>query len=72
MSKICKITKKKTMFGNKRSHAMNAKRRKFKSNIHKHKFWVPSINRFIKIKTSTKGIRLINKKGIDAIFKKYF
>ncbi|WP_343154838.1 50S ribosomal protein L28 [Buchnera aphidicola (Pseudoregma panicola)] len=72
MSKICKITKKKTLFGNKRSHAMNSNRRKFKPNIHNHKFWVPSINKFIKIKISAKGIRQINKEGIEKIFKNYF
>ncbi|WP_343190001.1 50S ribosomal protein L28 [Buchnera aphidicola] len=72
MSKICKITKKKTIFGNKRSHAMNSKRRKFKANIKKHKFWIPNIKKFVRIKISTKGIREINKKGIEKIFKKYF
>ncbi|WP_343188272.1 50S ribosomal protein L28 [Buchnera aphidicola (Ceratoglyphina bambusae)] len=72
MSKICQITKKKTMFGNKRSHAMNSTKRMFKANIQKHKFWIPKIKKFIKIKISSKGIREINKKGIDYIFKKYF
>ncbi|WP_343189145.1 50S ribosomal protein L28 [Buchnera aphidicola (Chaitoregma tattakana)] len=72
MSRICKITKKKTIFGNKRSHAMNARRRKFKPNIQKYKLWVPIIKRFVSIKISTKGIREINKKGIDKVFKNYF
>lgn len=65
MSKKCQITKKKTMFGNHRSHAMNAKKRKFYPNLHFHKFWSESKKRFIKLKISTKGLRIINKYGID-------
>ncbi|QJC33853.1 50S ribosomal protein L28 [Enterobacteriaceae endosymbiont of Donacia provostii] len=67
MTKICQITKKKTIKGNKRSHAMNATKRKFLPNIHYHKFWLAKEKRFIKLKISSKGIRLINKKGIENI-----
>jgi len=64
MSKICQITKRKSMTGNNRSHAMNATKRKFFLNLKMHKFWIPSEKRFIKLKISTKGIREIEKKGI--------
>ncbi|QJC30568.1 50S ribosomal protein L28 [Enterobacteriaceae endosymbiont of Neohaemonia nigricornis] len=67
MSKICQITGKKTIKGNNRSHAMNATKRKFIPNLHYHKFWVKKQNKFIKLRISTKGIRLINKKGIEHI-----
>ncbi|QJC33447.1 50S ribosomal protein L28 [Enterobacteriaceae endosymbiont of Donacia clavipes] len=67
MTKICKITGKKTIKGNNRSHAMNATRRKFLPNIHYHKFWIEKKKKFITLRISTKGMRLINKKGIENI-----
>ncbi|QJC35856.1 50S ribosomal protein L28 [Enterobacteriaceae endosymbiont of Donacia sparganii] len=67
MTKICQITGKKTIKGNNRSHAMNATKRKFSPNIHYHKFWLQKEKKFITIRTSTKGMRLINKKGIENI-----
>ncbi|QJC34265.1 50S ribosomal protein L28 [Enterobacteriaceae endosymbiont of Donacia cinerea] len=68
MSKICQITGKKTIKGNNRSHAMNATKRKFLPNIHFHKFWLKKEKKFITIKVSAKGMRLINKKGIENIY----
>lgn len=65
MSRICQITGKKPMNGNKRSHAMNASKRWFIPNIHTHRFWSINKNKFYSIKVSTKGIRLIDKLGID-------
>ncbi|QJC31397.1 50S ribosomal protein L28 [Enterobacteriaceae endosymbiont of Macroplea mutica] len=67
MSRICFITGKKTMKGHNRSHAMNATKRKFLPNLHYHKFWVQKYNKFIKLRISAKGLRLINKKGIESI-----
>ncbi|NIH16744.1 MAG: 50S ribosomal protein L28 [Buchnera aphidicola (Periphyllus lyropictus)] len=69
MSRKCKITGKKTIFGNNRSHALNATKRKFKINLKTHKFWIKKEKKFIKLKLSTKGIRLINKKGIENVLK---
>lgn len=71
MSKICQITKKKPIFGNNRSHAMNATKRKFCLNLQYHKFWIPKEKKFIKIRISAKGLRMINKYGIEKIYKKY-
>ncbi|CAL4318388.1 50S ribosomal protein L28 [Buchnera aphidicola (Periphyllus testudinaceus)] len=70
MSGICNITKKKTIFGNKRSHALNATKRKFKINLKNHKFWIKSKKKFIKLKLSTKAMRIINKKSIETVLKK--
>jgi large subunit ribosomal protein L28 len=70
MSKICQITKKKVIFGHKRSHALNATKRKFNINLKKHKFWVQAQKKFIKLKVSTQAIRLINKKSIEYFLKK--
>lgn len=65
MARVCQITGKHSMHGNKRSRAMNATARLFIPNIHYHRFWVNSENRFRSIRVSAKGIRLIDKFGID-------
>lgn len=69
MSRICQITGKKRMIGNNRSHAMNATKRQFLPNIQYHRFWIPEKKRFIKLRISTKGMRYIDKKGIESIIK---
>lgn len=67
MSRVCQVTGKRPMSGNNRSHAMNATKRRFLPNLHLHRFWIESEKRFIKLKVSAKGMRIINKKGIDAV-----
>lgn len=67
MSKICIITKKKPMFGNNRSHALNASKKKFFPNLQYRKLWIPKEKKFIKIRISNKGLRIIDKKGIEQI-----
>tara|TARA_R100001039_G_scaffold36977_1_gene34410 strand:+ start:5703 stop:5924 length:222 start_codon:yes stop_codon:yes gene_type:complete len=61
------VTGKKPITGNNVSHANNRTRRRFSPNIHTHRFWVESENRFVKLKVSTKGMRTIDKNGIDAV-----
>ncbi|MGP1930312.1 MAG: 50S ribosomal protein L28 [Arsenophonus sp. ET-YP4-MAG3] len=70
MSRICQITGKRSVSGNNRSHAMNATKRRFFPNLHSHRFWIESKKRFIKLRVSTKGIRIIDKKGIEVFFSK--
>ena len=55
------------MTGNNVSHAQNKTRRRFAPNLHTHRFWVDSENRFVRLKVSSKGMRIIDKKGIDAV-----
>ena len=55
------------MAGNNVSHANNKTRRRFSPNLHSHRFWVESENRFVRLKLSAKGMRLIDKNGIDAV-----
>jgi large subunit ribosomal protein L28 len=55
------------MAGNNVSHANNKTRRRFLPNLHSHRFWVESENRFIKLRVSNHGLRIIDKKGIDTI-----
>jgi large subunit ribosomal protein L28 len=70
MSKKCQITGKKSIFGNKKSHALNSTKRKFKINLKNHKFWISKKKKFIKLKLSTHAIRTINKKSIEKVLKK--
>ena len=69
MTKICQVTGKKPLRGNNVSHAKNRVKRKFFPNLHSHKFWVESENRFVTLKVSAKGMRVIDKKGIEEVLK---
>ena len=67
MSRVCMVTGKKPISGNNVSHANNRTRRRFSPNLQSHRFWVDSEKRFVKLKVSTKGMRIIDKRGIDAV-----
>ncbi|MEM1230307.1 MAG: 50S ribosomal protein L28 [Pseudomonadota bacterium] len=67
MSQVCQVTGKRPMSGNNVSHANNRTRRRFLPNLHQHRFWVESEKRFVKLRVSAKGMRIIDKKGIDAV-----
>lgn len=67
MSRVCQVTGKRPTTGNNVSHAHNKTRRRFLPNIHTHRFWVESERRYVKLRVSTKGLRLIDKLGIDAV-----
>jgi len=69
MSRVCQVTGKRPVSGNNVSHAKNRTRRRFLPNLHTHRFWVESENRFVKLKVSAKGMRIIDKKGIDDVLK---
>ena len=67
MSRVCQVTGKRPMTGNNVSHAKNRTRRRFLPNLHTHRFWVESEKRFVKLRVSAKGMRIIDKRGIDAV-----
>ena len=67
MSRICEITGNKVMAGINVSHAKNRSRRTFEPNLHKHKFWIESEKRYVNLTVSAKGMRIIDKKGIDKV-----
>ena len=67
MSKVCQVTGKRPMSGNNVSHAHNKTRRRFAPNLHVHRFWVPSQSRFVRLRVSAAGMRVIDKKGIEAV-----
>ncbi len=67
MSKVCQVTGKRPMAGNNVSHANNKTRRRFLPNLHSHRFWVESENRWVRLRITPKGLRIIDKKGIDTV-----
>ena len=67
MSRVCQVTGKRPVAGNNVSHAHNKTRRRFLPNLHTHRFWVESEGRWVKLRLSSKGMRIIDKKGIDAV-----
>ena len=67
MSKVCQVTGKKPLKGNSVSHAKNRTKRKFEPNLHKHKFWIESEKRYVRLNVSAKGMRIIDKKGIEQV-----
>ena len=67
MSRVCMVTGKKPVTGTNVSHAKNRTRRRFCPNLHSHRFWVESEKRFVKLRLSSKGMRIIDKLGIDRV-----
>lgn len=67
MSKVCQITGKRPVSGNNVSHAKNRTRRRFLPNLHEHRFWVQTENKYVKLKVSAKGMRIVDKLGIDQV-----
>jgi len=67
MSKICQVTGKRPMSGNNVSHANNKTRRRFLPNVHDHRFWLETEQRYVKLRVSAKGMRIIDKKGINQV-----
>ncbi len=70
MSQVCDVTGVKPQSGNNVSHSNRKTRRRFMPNLHVRKFWVESENRFVKLRVSRKGLRMIDKYGIEAILEK--
>lgn len=67
MAKVCQVTGKKPMVGNNVSHANNKTKRRFLPNLQNRRFWIESENRWISLRLTTAGLRLIDKNGIDVV-----
>jgi large subunit ribosomal protein L28 len=67
MSQVCEVTGKRPMAGNNVSHANNRTRRRFNPNLQQHRFWLENENRFIRLRVSAKGMRTIDKHGIEKV-----
>ncbi|QRN41022.1 MAG: 50S ribosomal protein L28 [Neisseriaceae bacterium] len=69
MAKVCVITGKRPMTGNHVSHAHNKTKRRFLPNLQNRRFWSDSENRWVHLRVSNVGLRMIDKVGIDAVLK---
>lgn len=67
MAKVCQVTGKGPVVGNNVSHSHRKTRRRFLPNLQSHRFWVEAENRFVKLRVSSKGMRTIDKIGIDSV-----
>jgi large subunit ribosomal protein L28 len=67
MARVCQVTGKAPMVGNNVSHANNKTKRRFLPNLQNRRFWVESENRFVRLRISRAGLRLIDKNGIDSV-----
>jgi large subunit ribosomal protein L28 len=70
MTRVCEITGKRPAVGNRVSHANNKKRRRFLPNLHTQRFWLEGERRWVSLRVSTRGLRTIEKNGIDAVVAK--
>jgi large subunit ribosomal protein L28 len=67
MSKVCEVTGKRPQSGNNVSHAKNRTRRRFLPNLQNKRFWLEAEKRFVRLRISQSGMRLIDKVGIDKV-----
>jgi large subunit ribosomal protein L28 len=67
MSNICQVTGRKPSFGNNVSHSQRKTRRRWDVNIQTQRFFVPNEQRWVKLKVSAKGLKTINKHGIEKV-----
>lgn len=67
MSRVCQVTGKRPITGNNVSHANNKTKRRFLPNLHVKRFWLESEGRWIRLRVSTKGMRIIDKNGIESV-----
>ena len=67
MSRVCQVTGKRPITGHNVSHANNKTKRRFLPNLHYHRYWVESEKRWVRLRLSSSGMRIIDKKGIDAV-----
>jgi large subunit ribosomal protein L28 len=67
MSRVCQVTGKRPITGNNVSHAHNKTRRRFLPNLHSHRFWVENEKRWVTLRVSSKGMRIIDKLGIESV-----
>lgn len=70
MSRVCQVTGKRPITGNRVSHANNKTKRRFLPNIQTHRYWVETENRFVTLKISARGMRTIDKLGIETVLQR--
>ncbi len=70
MAKRCQITGKRPMAGNNVSHANNKTKRWQYPNLQRKRIWVPELNRYVRVRVSTRALRSIDKMGLTRFLKK--
>lgn len=67
MSQVCQVTGARPAFGNDVSHSHRRARRRFDVNVHRKRYWVPSLGRHVTLRVSARGIKTIDQRGIEAV-----
>ncbi|HUH05053.1 MAG TPA: 50S ribosomal protein L28 [Kofleriaceae bacterium] len=67
MSRVCQVTGKKALVGNKVSHSNHKSKRRFEINLHTKRFWFEEEGRWVKLRVTTKGMKVIDKRGLAAV-----
>ncbi|GMA24154.1 50S ribosomal protein L28-2 [Luteimicrobium album] len=67
MSAVCQVTGKRPGFGHAISHSHVRTKRRFDPNVQRKRYWVPSLGRHVRLRVSTEGIKIIDKRGIDVV-----
>jgi large subunit ribosomal protein L28 len=67
MSRVCQVTGKKAMTGNRVSHANNKTKRRFEVNLQNKRFWLEEEKRWVRLRLSTKAMKMVNSRGISAV-----
>lgn len=67
MSRVCQVTGRKPAFGNRISHSNRRTRRRFDPNIQSKRYWLPTEGRHVRLRVSTKGMKIIDARGIERV-----
>ena len=70
MSRVCQITGKRPLKGHTVSHANKKAKRRFNVNLHYHRYWVADLKKFVRLRVSANGMRVIDKLGIEKVLSK--
>ncbi len=67
MARVCQVTGKRVQTGHKVSHSHRKTKRRFDINLFKKRFWLAEENRWVKLRVSAKGLKIIDKRGLSAV-----
>ncbi|GAA1093159.1 50S ribosomal protein L28 [Nocardiopsis composta] len=67
MSRVCQVTGRRPSFGNAVSHSHRRTRRRFDPNIQRKRYWLPSENRWVRLRVSAKGMKVVDRLGIERV-----
>lgn len=67
MPRICQVTGAKPSFGNSVSHSHRRTKRRWNVNVQSRRYWVPSLDRSVTLMVCARGIKIIDRRGIDSV-----